>query len=64
MCQPRPLHLIKMNLEWDETGQSMRLRRGIIEVDGVMPVLVSGHACLHRSQFNVLSYCVMCYRFC
>ena len=43
MRQPHPLHLIKMNLEWDETGQSMRLRRGIIEVDGVMPVLVSGH---------------------
>jgi len=31
---------VKVNLEWDETGQQTRLRRGLIEVEGVMPVLV------------------------
>lgn len=31
---------VKMNLEFDETSQCMRLRRGLIEVDGHMPVLV------------------------
>lgn len=31
---------VKVNLEWDETGQQARLRRGLIEVQGVMPVLV------------------------
>ena len=37
----------KMCLEWDETGQSMRLRRGLIEVEGVMPVLVSCQSQCH-----------------
>ncbi len=35
------IHFSKLNLEWDETGQALKLRRGIIEVDGVMPVLVA-----------------------
>ena len=34
-------HFIKMNLEWDETGQAMQLRRGLTRVNGVMPTLVS-----------------------
>ena len=33
---------IKISLEWDETGQELRLRRdSLIEVQGVMPVLVT-----------------------
>ena len=42
MCGERR-HLIKANLEWDETGQSMQLRKGLVRVDGVMPVLVLCH---------------------
>lgn len=36
-----PNYMTKINLEWDETGQTMRLRRGLVQVEGVMPVLVS-----------------------
>ena len=32
---------LKINLEFDETSQDSRLRRGIIEVRGVMPVLAT-----------------------
>lgn len=38
-----------MNVEFDETGQESRLRRGIIEVSGVMPVLVS---CQHPQRIQ------------
>ena len=30
----------KVTLDWDETGQEVRLRRGLVEVQGTMPVLV------------------------
>ena len=32
---------VGLNLEWDETGQAMRIRRGILEVDGTMSVLAA-----------------------
>ena len=32
--------MIAVQVEWDETGQQMRLRRGLIEIEGVLPVLV------------------------
>ena len=41
MTQPTRPSFVKMHLHWDETGQSMRLRRGLIEVEGVMSVLAS-----------------------
>ena len=37
---------MKINLEWDETGQETRLRRGLIEISGVLPVLVSRTSCV------------------
>jgi len=40
MTQPTRPSFVKMHLHWDETGQAMRLRRGLIEVEGVMSVLV------------------------
>ena len=47
---------VKVALEWDESSQKLRLRRGIIAVDGVMPVLVpwmqKDHAVL-QSNGNV-----------
>ena len=33
--------MTKVNLEWDETSQCMRLRRGLVQVDGAMQVLVA-----------------------
>ena len=33
--------MLKVIVEWDETSQACRLRRGLITVDGVMPGLVS-----------------------
>ena len=46
---------VKMNLEFDETGQHTRLRRGLIEVQGVMPVLVPSQKnanCKHSKAVN------------
>ena len=50
MCQQRRAQFTKMNLEWDETGQSMRLRRGLIAVEGVMPVLVPQLTCYNCTE--------------
>lgn len=47
---------LKVNLEWDETGQTMRLRRGIIEVEGVMPVLVTDANKMKCFRFQSLSF--------
>lgn len=33
--------MIKVVLEWDETGQAARLQRGLVHVDGIMPVLAT-----------------------
>ena len=38
--------MLKVCLEWDETGQAARLQRGLICVDGIMPVLVIWLQCL------------------
>ena len=40
-------HMFKMNLEWDESGQTMRLRRDLVRVEGVMPVLVTWYGTLY-----------------
>ena len=32
--------VLKLGLEFDETAQMARLKRGVIEVDGAVPVLV------------------------
>ena len=40
-------HMFKMNLEWDESGQTMRLRRDLVRVEGVMPVLVNWYGTLY-----------------
>lgn len=37
----------KAVLEWDESSQYLKLRRGIVSVEGVMPVLVT---CLHAQR--------------
>lgn len=39
LWQAQP-HMFKVNVEWDETSQACRLRRGLIEVDGTMPAMV------------------------
>ena len=37
--EARP-YFVAVQLEWDETGQQMRIRRGLLETEGVLPVLV------------------------
>ena len=53
MCQAQKPKFTKMNLEWDETGQCLHLRRGLISVEGVMPVLVSHFICLEPFVFDL-----------
>ena len=39
-AQAKP-YMIKLQLEWDETAQGLRLQRDLVQCDGTMPALVS-----------------------
>lgn len=49
---------IKACIEWDETSQAMRLRRGIVCVEGVLPTLVPFWN--SATQNLALSFCTPC----
>lgn len=40
-CAQAKPHMLKVQVEWDETSQACRLHRDLIDVDGVMPALVT-----------------------
>ena len=63
MLPERKHQMIKVNLEWDETGQAMQLRRGLIRVNGVMPVLVPCLKNLFADNMilMVVNCCYHCY---
>lgn len=53
--------MIAVQVEWDETGQQMRLRRGLIEIEGVLPVLAPMAKAevrppVTRSQYQYLKF--------
>ena len=54
-------HFVKVIVEWDETSQYMRLRRGLIAVEGVMPTLVSCRELEIFSRLRSVACCSSCF---